>query len=170
MALLKCTSAYPAPPEETNLRTIAHMAEAFKVPTGLSDHTLGIAVPVAAVALGACIVEKHFTLSRKLKGPDHPFALEPEELKQMVRAIREVEESLGSPVKQMIPDEEEMAKLGRRSIIARADIPKGTRLTEDMLIIKRPGYGIKPKFLDIVIGREAKRDIEKDDIITWEMI
>jgi N-acetylneuraminate synthase/N,N'-diacetyllegionaminate synthase len=146
------------------------MKNVFEIPVGFSDHTFGVTTPVAAVAMGACVIEKHFTLSRKLKGPDHPFALEPEELKQMIRAIRKVEESLGSPVKKMIPDEEEMARLGRRSIIARVDITKGTRLTEDMIIIKRPGYGIKPKFLDIVIGREAKTDIEKDDIITWEII
>lgn len=146
------------------------MRRAFHLPVGLSDHTLGIAIPIAAVAHGACVIEKHFTLSRKLKGPDHPFALEPEELEQMVKAIKEVEESLGSPIKKMIPEEEEMARLGRRSIIARVDIPKGTKLTVDMLIIKRPGYGIEPKFLDTTIGREAKRDIERNTVITWEMI
>jgi len=146
------------------------MREAFDIPVGLSDHTTGIQIPIAAVARGACIIEKHYTLSRKLKGPDHPFALEPDELKQMVKGIREVEESLGSPEKQMLPDEEEMSRLGRRSVIARVDIKKGTIITEDMLIIKRPGYGIRPKLLNNVIGREAKTNIEKDDIITWEMI
>lgn len=170
LILLHCTSLYPTKPEQVNLRMMDTIKAAFHLPVGLSDHTLGITVPVAAVARGACVVEKHFTLSRKLKGPDHPFALEPEELKQMVRNIREVEESLGSSEKQMISAEAEMAKLGRRSIIARVDIPRGVRITEDMLIIKRPGYGIRPRFLDIVIGREAKRDIEKDDIITWEMV
>lgn len=168
--LLHCTSLYPTEPNQVNLRMMDTMKDAFHLPVGLSDHTLGTTIPIAAAARGACVIEKHYTLSRKLKGPDHPFALEPEELKQMVRTIREVEEALGSPIKKMIPDEEEMARLGRRSIIARVDIPKGTRLTEDMLIIKRPGYGIPPKFLDIVIGREAKRNIEKDDIITWEMV
>lgn len=168
--LLHCTSLYPTRPCQVNLRMMDTMREAFHLPIGLSDHTLSITIPIAAVARGACVIEKHFTLSRKLKGPDHPFALEPDELKQMVRAIREVEESLGSPIKKMIPDEEEMARLGRRSIIAQTDIPKGAKLTEDMLIIKRPGYGIKPKFLDIIIGRKAKRDIEKDEIITWEMV
>ena len=168
--LLQCTSLYPTRINQVNLRMMDTLKDAFHVPVGLSDHTTGITVPIAAAARGACVIEKHYTLSRKLKGPDHPFAIEPEELKHMVRAIREVEESLGSPVKQMIPEEAEMARLGRRSIIARVDIPKGTKLTEDMIIIKRPGYGIKPKFLDIVIGREAKKDIEKDDIITWEMV
>ena len=170
IVLLQCTSLYPTQPNQVNLGMMDTMRNAFHLPVGLSDHTLGISVPVAAVARGACVIEKHCTLSRKLKGPDHPFALEPDELKQMVEAIREVEASLGSSIKQMIPDEEEMARLARRSIIARVDIPKGTKLTEDMLIIKRPGYGIRPKFLDIIIGRGAKRDIEKDDIITWEMV
>lgn len=168
--LLHCTSLYPTKPNQVNLRMMDTMKNAFHLPVGLSDHTLGITISIAAVARGACVIEKHFTLSRKLKGPDHPFALEPEELKQMVRAIRELEESLGSLTKKMIPGEEEMARLGRRSIVANVDIAKGTKLTKDMLIIKRPGYGIKPKFLDIIIGREANRDIERDDIITWEMI
>ena len=170
IVLLQCTSLYPTELALTNLRMMDTIKNAFHLPVGLSDHTMGTVVPIAAVARGACVIEKHYTLSRKLKGPDHPFAVEPDELKQIVRAIREVEEALGSPVKQMIPEEEEMARLGRRSLIARIDIKQGTRLTEDMLIVKRPGYGIRPKFLDIVIGREAKRDIEKDDIITWEMV
>lgn len=170
IVLLHCTSLYPTELRQVNLRMMDTMRDAFQVPVGLSDHTLGITIPIAAVARGACVIEKHFTLSRKFKGPDHPFALEPEELRQMVKAIRGVEESFGSPIKKMIPDEEEMARLGRRSIIAGVNIPKGTRLTEDMVTIKRPGYGIEPKFLGIVIGREARRDIEKDDIITWEII
>jgi sialic acid synthase SpsE len=168
--LLHCVSLYPAKPNQVNLRMMDTMKQAFQLPVGFSDHTSGITIPIAAVARGACVIEKHFTLSRKLKGPDHPFALEPEELKQMVRAIREVAESLGSPIKRLTPEEEIAVKLGRRSIIASIDIPKGTRLTQDMLTIKRPGYGIRPKFLDIIIGREAKKDIEQDEIITWEMV
>jgi len=169
--LLHCTSLfhYPAKPHQVNLRTMDTMRDAFHLPVGLSDHTLSIIIPAAAVARGACVIEKHFTLSRKLKGPDHPFALEPDELKQMVKAIREVEESLGSPIKKMIPEEEEVP-LQRPSLMAKMNIPKGTRLTEDMLIVKRPGYGIKPKFLDIIIGRETKRDIEKGEGITWDLI
>lgn len=167
--LLHCTSLYPTKLYQLNLRMMDTMRDAFHLPVGLSDHTLSIIIPAAAVARGACVIEKHFTLSRKLKGPDHPFALEPDELKQMVKAIREVEESLGSPIKQVIPEEEDVL-LRRPSIIAKMNISQGTRLTEDMLIIKRPGYGIKPKFLDIIIGREAKRDIEKGDGITWEMV
>ncbi len=168
--LLHCTSLYPTKPSQVNLRMMDTMKNTFHLPVGLSDHTLGTAIPIAAVVRGACVIEKHFTLNRKLKGPDHSFALEPDELTQMVRAIREAEEGLGSPIKKMITEEKEMARLGRRSIIAKVDIPKGTKLIEDMLIIKRPGYGIKPKFLDAVIGREAKRDIEKDEIIAWKML
>jgi len=168
--LLHCISLYPTKPKQVNLRMMDTMKATFRVPVGLSDHTLGISVPLAAVARGACVVEKHFTLSRKLKGPDHPFALEPKELKEMVRGIREVEQALGSSKKKMLPEEKEMAKLARRSIIAKVDILQGTKITEDMLITKRPGWGIRPKSLHLVIGREAKKDIEKDDIITWEMV
>lgn len=168
--LLHCTSLYPSKPHQVNLRVMDTMRDAFHLPVGLSDHALGFVITVAAVARGACTIEKHFTLSRKLKGPDHSYALEPGELKQMVRAIREVEESLGSPIKKMLREEEEMARLSRRSIIAKVDIRKGGRLTENMLITKRPGYGIQSKFLDIIIGREAKSNIQKDDIITWEMV
>ena len=170
VALFHCTIGYPPPMSAINLRAIGTLTKAFDVPVGYSDHSLDITIPIAAVAQGARMIEKHYCTDRSLPGPDHPFALEPDELKQMVVAIKEVEETLGSSTKQMIPAEEEMEKLGRRSIIAKVDIPKGTRITEDMLIIKRPGYGIKPKFLDIVIGREPKKDIEKDDIITWEMV
>jgi len=169
--LMHCTLTLPNPtkPHQLNLRMMDTMRDAFHLPVGLSDHTSGFIMTAAVVARGACVIEKHFTLSRKLKGPDHPFALEPGELKQMVEAIRGVEESLGSPIKQMIPAEKEVP-LQRPSLIAKMNIPKGTRLTEDMLIIKRPSYGIKPKFLDVVIGRETNKDIEKGEGITWDLI
>jgi N,N'-diacetyllegionaminate synthase len=170
IVLLQCTSLYPTQINQVNLRMMDTLKETFQLPVGLSDHSLGITVPIAAAARGACVIEKHYTISRKLKGPDHPFAIEPGELRQMVKAIREVAASLGSPVKQMLPEEAEMAKLGRRSVIAQTDIPRGTKITADMLIIKRPGYGIRPKYINDVIGREASQDIEKDDIITWEML
>jgi len=170
IVLLHCTSLYPTQPNQVNLRMMDTIQNAFYLPVGLSDHTIGIFIPIAAVARGAKVIEKHFTISRKLKGPDHPFALEPKELSEMIMGIREVEESIGFAKKQIIPGEEEMARLGRRSIIAKTDIPAGTKITEDMIIIKRPGYGISPKFINIVIGREAKEDIEADDIINWEMI
>ena len=166
--LLHCTSLYPAKPHQVNLRMMDAMRDAFHLPVGLSDHTLSIFIPAAAVARGACVIEKHFTLSRELKGPDHSFSLEPDELKQMVGAIKEVEESLGSLTKKMLPEEEEIGR--RSSIIAKVNIRKGTKLTKSMIAVKRPGHGIKPKFLDIVIGREVKRDIEKGDGITWDML
>lgn len=171
IVLLQCTSLvqYPAKAHQVNLRMMDNIRDAFQLPVGLSEHTLSTVIPAAAVARGACIIEKHFTLSRTLKGPDHSFALEPHELKEMVRTIREVETSLGSSIKRMLPEEEEVAVHGR-SLIAKNNIAKGTIITEDMIIIKRPLYGIKPKFLDIVIGREAKKDIEKGDGITWDSI
>ena len=169
--LLHCTLTLPNPtePHQLNLRMMDTMRDAFHLPIGLSDHTAGFVMTVAAVARGACVIEKHFTLSRNLKGPDHPFALEPEELKQMVRAIRDVDKSLGSPIKGLIPAEKEVPLL-RPSIIAKMNIPKGSILTKEMLIIKRPGYGVEPKFLDIIINREVKKDIEKGDGITWDLI
>jgi len=169
--LLHCNSLYPTPVEIVNLRAIETMKNAFKLPVGFSDHTLGIHIPIAAVAMGACMIEKHFTLDRSLLGPDHSFALEPDELNAMVRCIREVEKVKGNGIKEKSElESEEMYVKARRSIHAKVDIPKGTKITRDMLIIKRPGYGIKPKFIDIVIGREAKKDIKEDEWITWDMV
>ncbi len=168
--LLHCNSLYPTPVNIVNLRAINTMRGAFKLPVGFSDHTLGITIPIAAVAMGAKVIEKHFTLDRTLPGPDHPFALEPDELKQMVTAIRSTQAAMGTGIKERSPEEEEMYIKGRRSIIAACDIPRGTTITKEMLIVKRPGYGIQPKFIDIVVGRKSNTDIEKDDIITWEMI
>lgn len=168
IVLLQCTSLYPTKPNQVNLQAMDAMKSAFNLLVGFSDHTLSTAIPAAAVARGACVIEKHITLSRSLKGPDHPYAFEPDEFKQMVGAIREVEESLGSPIKKMHPEEKRLAR--RNSIIAKVDIPAGSKITKDMVVIKRPAYGIKPKYLDIIIGSEAKRDIEKDEAITWEMI
>ena len=169
--LLHCNSLYPTPVEVVNLSALKTMRTAFKVPVGFSDHTLGIHIPIAAVAMGACVIEKHFTLDRNLPGPDHSFAIEPAELKEMVRCIREVEKAKGNGIKKKSElESEEMYIKARRSIHAKVDIRKGTKITRDMLIIKRPGYGIKPKFIDIVIGREAKKDIKEDVWITWEVI
>ena len=169
--LLHCNSLYPTPVEIANLRAIETMRTAFKVPVGFSDHTLGIHIPIAAVAMGACMIEKHFTLDRTLPGPDHSFAIEPDELKEMVRCIREVEKAKGSGIKEKSDlESEEMYVKARRSIHAKVDIPKGTKITRDMLIIKRPGYGIKPKFIDMVVGREAKKDIREDEWITWDAV
>lgn len=169
--LLHCNSLYPTPVEVVNLRAMETMRTAFKVPVGFSDHTLGTHIPIAAVAMGACVLEKHFTLDRSLPGPDHSFAIEPDELKEMVRCIREVEKAEGNGIKEKSElESEEMYVKARRSIHAKVDIPKGTKIKREMLIVKRPGYGIKPKFIDIVIGREAKEGINADEWITWEMI
>jgi pseudaminic acid synthase len=169
IALLKCTSAYPAPPEEMNLRTIPHLAEAFGVPVGLSDHTLGIAVPVAAVALGACIVEKHFTLSRDIGGPDSAFSLEPHEFKAMVEAIRTVEKALGK-VHYGITEQEAKSRVFRRSLWVVKDMKAGEMFTEENVRSIRPGYGLHPRHLNDVLGRRAARDIKRGTPLSWELI
>jgi len=168
--LLHCVTSYPAKVEDVNLRAMQTLKHTFKLPVGLSDHTLGIIVPVAAVALGAVIIEKHFTLDRNLPGPDQRASLEPHELKRMVRAIRKVEMALGDGIKRPAKDEEEIKKLVRRSMIAKVDIPEGTIITEDMLDIKRPGTGIEPKYMDMIVGRKASKNIGKNSIMNWGMI
>ena len=172
VGLMQCTSLYPAPPELINLRAMATMRERFGVPVGLSDHTLGTDIPIAAAALGAAFIEKHFTLDRKMEGPDHPFALEPDELKLMIAGVRAAQEALGDGAKNGPSEAEsgEMFTLARRSLIATRDLPAGTRLEADMITVKRPGFGIAPKHLDEVIGRELKVDVEEDDILTWDMV
>jgi N,N'-diacetyllegionaminate synthase len=172
IGLMQCTSVYPAPVGRINLHAMATMERAFGVPVGLSDHSLGIAVPVAAAALGAAFVEKHFTLSRSMRGPDHPFALEPDELRAMVAGIRDAQAALGNGRKEGPSPEEatEMFTLGRRSLIAARDLPAGTVLERDMIAVKRPGFGIPPKHLDIVLGRPLKLAVEADEILTWDMV
>ena len=168
--LLHCNSLYPAPADIVNLNAINTMSKAFKVPIGFSDHTRGIHIPIAAVAKGATVIEKHFTLDRNMDGPDHHFAIEPSELKQMVSYIRDVEKAQGTGAKEVSKKEQEMYEKARRSIHALEDIPKGAKITREMLIIKRPGYGIKPKFVDKIIGKKSKRNIKKEEWITWDMI
>ena len=160
IALLKCTSAYPAPPEEMNLRSIPHLAEASGVPVGLSDHTLGIAVPVAAVALGACIIEKHFTLSRSTSGPDSTFSLEPQEFKAMVEAIRTAEKALGE-ARHQVSEEEAKICVYRRSLFIVKDIKAGEVFTEENVRSIRPGHGLHPRHLKDVLDRQAARDIQR---------
>lgn len=172
VALLQCASLYPSPPSIMNLRSIPAMQAAFGVPVGLSDHTLGIHVAPAAVALGADLVEKHFTLDRGRSGPDHPFAVEPGELRDLVAHIRDVEAALGDGVKRGPSDAErvEMYSKARRSVVAATKIPVGTVLTREMLTTKRPGHGIKPKHIDSLVGRVARVDIDDDEVLTWEML
>jgi N-acetylneuraminate synthase/N,N'-diacetyllegionaminate synthase len=168
--LLQCHSLYPTPPELVNLNAIETMRKVFKIPIGFSDHTTGIHIPIAAVAKGAKMIEKHFTLDRNMKGPDHSFAIEPYELIQMVKNIRDLEKAEGTGIKEKSEKEKEMLEKGRRSIIATVDIKKGTKITRDMLIVKRPGYGIEPKFLDKVINKTAKKNIKAEQWITWNDI
>jgi sialic acid synthase SpsE len=148
------------------------MQQAFGVPVGLSDHTLGVHIAPAAVALGATLVEKHFTLDRSRRGPDHPFAIEPRELVELVAHIRDVEAALGDGVKRGPSDEEmvEMYTKARRSVVAACAIPAGTLITRDMLTVKRPGFGVAPKFIDALPGRIARVDIDDDEVVTWEML
>jgi len=166
IALLKCTSAYPAPPESTNLRTIRHLGEAFGVPVGLSDHTLGIAVPVAAVAVGACMVEKHFTLSRCYPGPDSAFSLEPAEFSQMVEAIRVAELAVGS-VEYGAGGAQRASGAFRRSLYAVNDIAAGEELTKGNVRSIRPGGGLPPALLSEIVGCKAVRDIARGTPLSW---
>lgn len=171
IVLLQCTSLYPAPVELSNLRAMASMETAFSLPTGYSDHTEGDHVTLAAVALGACMIEKHFTLDRTLPGPDHSFAIEPLELKAMVSRIRDVQAALGDGRKEGPKEEErEMFEKGRRSLHARRSIPQGATITAEMLVVKRPGFGISPSLTEHVVGRKARRAIDEDEWITWDMI
>jgi len=172
VGLMQCTSVYPAPPERANLAAMATMRTAFGVPVGLSDHTTGIAVPIAAAALGAAFVEKHVTLDRTMRGPDHPFAVEPGELQAMVAGIREAQAAIGDGHKAGPSPEEsgEMYRLGRRSLILTRSAPAGTTLTADMLTTKRPGYGVPPKHLELMTGRVLRQDVEEDDVLTWDMV
>jgi N-acetylneuraminate synthase len=169
LALLKCTSAYPAPPEEMNLRTIPHMTEAFGCPVGLSDHTLGIAVPVAAVALGACIVEKHFTLSRSIPGPDSSFSLEPHEFKAMVDAIRTAEKALG--IVSYEPTEHEAAsRIFRRSLFVVKDMKAGDIFTKENIRSIRPGYGLHTRYLKNILGNKTSTVISIGTPLAWDLI
>ncbi|MBW1855472.1 MAG: pseudaminic acid synthase [Deltaproteobacteria bacterium] len=169
IALLKCTSAYPGPPEEANLRTIPHLAQAFGVPVGLSDHTMGTAVAVASVALGASIVEKHFTLSRKDPGPDSSFSMEPKEFKAMVDDIRNVEKALGK-VSYEITEKQKASRVFRRSLFVVKDIAQGEVFTVENIRSIRPGYGLHTRYLKTVLGRSAKKDIEKGTPLGWDLI
>jgi len=169
IALLKCTSAYPAPAEEMNLRTILEMAERFGVPVGLSDHTMGIAVPVAAVALGACIIEKHLTLSRSVPGPDSAFSLEPQEFKAMVDAVRTAEKALGQ-VHFGLSGKEEASRAFRRSLFVVEDLTKGEAFTAANTRSIRPGYGLHPRYLSEVLGKRAAREIKRGTPLSWELV
>lgn len=167
--LLRCASAYPADPGEINLRTIPHLARTYGTPCGLSDHTLGTAVPIAATALGACMIEKHLTLSRDDHSLDSPFSLEPQEFGQMVDEIRTAEKALGD-IFYGVTEREAGSRVFRRSLFAVTDIKAGDVLTEDNMRSIRPGYGLSPKYYDILLGKSVNRDIRKGTPVTWELI
>jgi N-acetylneuraminate synthase len=165
VTLLHCTTEYPAPAAEVNLRAMDTLAQAFNLPVGFSDHTEGIAVAVAAVARGAVVVEKHFTMDRKLPGPDHKASLEPDELKEMVAAIRSVEAALGSPVKGPADSERRNMAVARKSLVALKPIRRGDVFTTENLGVKRPGAGISPMGYWDKLGQTASRDYSPDDPI-----
>jgi pseudaminic acid synthase len=169
LALLKCNSGYPAPYEEMNLRTIPHLAEAFGVPVGLSDHTLVISTPVAAVALGACIVEKHLTLRRNDGGPDSAFSLEPHEFKAMVDAVLETEKVLGTVIYDPTKGES-ASKVFRRSLFVVKDMKAGDVFSKENVRSIRPAHGLPPKYLAEVLGRVATRPLEAGTPLSWSMI
>ncbi len=169
LSLLKCTSSYPAPPEEANLARIRHMAETFDCRVGLSDHTLGIAVPVAAVALGASIIEKHFCRSRSDPGPDSAFSLEPAEFSEMVDAVRITEKAVGTATYE--PTRNEKAGLMfRRSLFVVQDINSGEVFSNQNVRCIRPGHGLEPEYLTNFLGRPAARDISKGTPLTWSCL
>lgn len=169
IALLKCTSAYPAPAEEMNLRTIPELARRFDVPAGLSDHTMGIEVPVAAVALGACIIEKHLTLSRSESGPDSAFSLEPHEFKQMVSAVRIAEKALGE-VFFGCSAKEANSRNFRRSLFVVQDVKRGELLTSENVRSIRPAHGLHTRHLPEILGRPAVCDIERGTPLNWDLV
>ena len=169
LALLKCTSAYPALPDGLNLSTIPNLAEAFSLPVGLSDHSLELAVPVAAVVLGACIIEKHLTLSRADGGPDSDFSLEPDEFGEMVHAVRVAEKSLGG-VHYGVSEREADSRVFRRSLFVVRDVRAGEPLTSDNVRVIRPGYGLHSRHLKEVLGRRVARDVARGTPLSWELV
>jgi len=165
ISILHANTEYPTPMRDVNLRAMQTIGQAFNLPYGYSDHTQGIEVPIAAVALGASVIEKHFTLDRNMEGPDHKASLEPDELTAMVQSIRNIELALGSSVKQPSPSEAKNKPIARKSIVAKTTIKKGERLSEENLAVKRPGTGISPMHWDELLGSVAQRDYQTDELI-----
>jgi len=167
--LLKCTTEYPTPLEDVNLRTIPNMSEAFNKFVGLSDHTLGISVPVAAVALGACVVEKHFILSKDLGGPDASFSLDPQEFTSMVKSLREVEKALGK-INYDLAEKILKSRTFCRSLFVVKDMKAGDIFTTENIRSIRPGYGLPPKYLNDFLGKKTQRDVKKGTPATWQIL
>ena len=170
LVILHCVSCYPTDPSDANLRAMQTIKTAFNTIVGFSDHTLGLEISFAAVALGASVLEKHFTLSREMEGPDHAASLEPGELRELIKGIRNIEAALGDGVKVPVEAEKNTADVARKSIVAMCDITEGTVITDSLLSIKRPGTGLSPKMLEQVIGRTANCDIQKDALVNFKML
>ncbi len=168
LSILHCVSSYPARMEDVNLRALKTMEMAFGLPVGYSDHTMGTEITVAAVAMGARVIEKHFTLDRNMEGPDHKASLEPEELEAMVIAIRNVERAMGDGIKKPTISENDLKKIARRSLVTAKDIKAGDTISFDDIYIKRPGTGISAAFKDKVVGMKSGSDISIDSVIKWE--
>jgi N,N'-diacetyllegionaminate synthase len=165
ITVLHCNTEYPTPFKDVNLLAMRTIHDAFKIRIGYSDHTLGIEVPIAAVAMGASVIEKHFTLDRNMEGPDHSASLEPDELKQMIRSIRNIEEALGDGVKRPSESELKNKKIARKSIVAAVNIDKGELLTENNITVKRPGDGLSPMLWNLILGKKADKKYSKDEFI-----
>lgn len=170
LIMLHCITGYPTEFSEANLNFIKTLQDEFDVPIGFSDHSPGIELPIAAVALGACVVEKHFTLDKTLEGPDHKASLNPKEFKAMVDAIRNVEIAMGDGVRRFSENELEIKKVARKSIILNENISKGTVIKRSILAIKRPGTGIAPKYIDKVIGKKVNKDLKVNSVLKWEYL
>jgi N,N'-diacetyllegionaminate synthase len=168
VALLHCTSNYPAPIEDVNLRAMVTIQKSFNKVVGYSDHTEGIEIALAAVSLGARIIEKHFTLDKNLPGPDHKASLEPHEFKQLVKSIRIIEKGLGDGVKRCMPSEENTKEVARKSLVVSQDLKPGDIITKENLVIKRPGTGIPPKYYNLLLGKTVKRKLKQDQVLTWD--
>lgn len=167
ITVLHCNTDYPTPMHDVNLRAMQTIKDAFKVSVGYSDHTKGFEIAIAAVAMGATVIEKHFTLDRNMPGPDHKASLEPDELKAMVKAIRNIEIAMGDGIKQPSPSEQKNIQIARKSIHLSKAVKQGDTLTEEHLVTRRPATGISPMDIDIVVGRRVVKDIEEDHPLTW---
>lgn len=168
LTLLHCVSNYPAAIEDVNLSAMKTMEIAFGLPVGYSDHTMGIEIPIAAVAIGAKVIEKHFTLNRNMVGPDHRASLEPDGLKAMVKAIRNIEKALGDGTKRPMEREADVRNIARKSLVAARDIKAGETITVNDILVKRPGVGIAPELIEQVINKIAKINIKKDSLLKWD--
>lgn len=169
IALLKCTSAYPAPPEEMNLKTLAHLSDAFNLPAGLSDHTLGSTSAIVAVSLGACIIEKHFTLSRDVAGPDSAFSMEPKEFQDMVAAVRVAEKAIGD-ISYRVSGKQTQSRIFRRSLFVTADVHAGEIFSGFNVRCIRPAHGLHPRHLKEVLGRTALVDVKAGTPLSWDLM